>query len=136
MSDHTYKVKYELDVKTGEFEADDVEGIEEGGLTDELVLVSILKNEHEDGTGISISFIGFNGEDPKEDIPSDDMFLVWLALAESLQNDDSLPRPLRAITAAAIAATKMAINPNMLKDMLEEARLEVMSKLGEKGEEN
>lgn len=139
MSDQKYKIKYTLDIETGEFTPDDLGDREMEGLTDQLVVVSIVKEKLDDeGESVSVMISDFSGDSENARVTSDDMFVVWLALADGLKNKEDLEPAARNVARMSGDLAKMLVfNQGKLKEVFEEARLEMLTELSKlEGEPN
>ena len=90
MNEHKYRLKYTLKTEPGEFKESDPREKQEG-LTDALVLFSILYPEDGSYSQMSISFDGRKVTDGKTyDVNDNDMFKLWILLGADLARSGKL----------------------------------------------
>ncbi len=109
---YRYRLKYRPDIQVGSFDKADV-GDDEG-LTDALLIASVLKTPG----GVSTMFWTFDGTKPTTDLPGkqrvaemdpDDLFGLWLILANSLAANELLSTGKRAVAGYAFESIADAI---------------------------
>lgn len=92
MSDHKYKVRYDIEMKVGEFTKDELMAENKSG-TDALLYFSLLYPE--DGS-FSLLFNSIDGRTGKE-LDSNELFKVWSMLGHSLSNSKTLSEGKREL---------------------------------------
>jgi len=105
MSEHKYKLKYDLDTKVGEFTKEELEKDDAGG-TDALILVSLLYPE--DGS-FSTYFTTYDGRNEGKNLEDIEIFKFWSMLSKRLSESNTLSVKKKEIASMAFEMVRVVI---------------------------
>jgi hypothetical protein len=99
-----YHLKYYIEV--GDFTKEQADG---HGLTDAIVIASILRGPKAHEGEKSIAIVSADGHNKGQEIPSTELFQVWTILADMLTQEDDLPAWQKAMAESVINAVRKMI---------------------------
>jgi hypothetical protein len=99
-----YHLKYYIEV--GEYTRAQADG---HGLTDAVVIASILRGPQAHVGEKSIAIVSADGHNRGQEIPSTELFQVWTILADMLTQEEDLPKWQKAMAESVISAVRKMI---------------------------
>ena len=105
MSEHKYKLKYDLKTEPGEWTKEHIKETGSGG-TDAFVMFSIIYPA--DGS-LSVQNLSVDGRNNGDPLPDNEIFKLWTMLAQQLGESETLTPGKKAFAADVFETFRLAL---------------------------